>query len=110
MCALQFFGTSNFKRDDGESNTGWDTAGFVRTNNLVPQRFFLRLIVFGDELEVVDIPLDARNHGEIVLPSTEKLVLVVAAAADSTTEATDYTYFLQPFHPRSHSAEPAPIL
>ncbi|MEE9285462.1 MAG: hypothetical protein V3V35_07030, partial [Dehalococcoidia bacterium] len=82
--------------DDAESTTGWDADGFVRTNNLVRQRFAVRVLVLGDQPRVLELPLDAANRGELVLPANTNAVLLVAALAPSTTVAVEYAYALEP--------------
>ena len=81
--------------DDSEEDAAWLAEGFVRTDNLVPQRFAVLLITLGDEPSVLEMPLDAENRGQAPLPSGEQTVLVVAAMAPVTTVAAEYTYTVE---------------
>ncbi len=55
--------------DDAESDAGWQAEGFFRTDNRVPQTYGVRLVEFGAEGRVVEIPLDGTLHGEVALPA-----------------------------------------
>jgi len=84
--------------DDAETDGDWDAAGFERLTKPLPQRFILRVIEFGQETRVRDVPLDAGNRAEVRLSGfgegLEKAVIVVAAATEGTTEPAGYRYRL----------------
>ena len=80
--------------DGAEKDGGWIAEGFSRSDNRVPQRFFLTL-VFTDNGEVRDVPLDAGNNGAVSLPPGRPAVLVVTAMAPLTSIRAGYTYELR---------------
>jgi immune inhibitor A len=81
--------------DDVESGDGgWQTAGFVRTNNLVPQNYLVLLIGLGDTITVTRLPVQDDQTGEwTVLLGREDLreaVLVISGLAPLTTQPAPY--------------------
>ena len=54
---------SDFEADDG----GWEAAGFVRVENILPQTYRLSLIIKGDTTTVTQIPLNPDQTAEIPL-------------------------------------------
>ncbi|MGC8947460.1 MAG: hypothetical protein ACP5N6_15040 [Anaerolineae bacterium] len=76
--------------DDGEQgDNGWQAQGFIRTNNLLPQRFIVQLIERGRETRVRRLPLaeDQTGRWDIrVGGDTTEAILVVSAVAPVTTE------------------------
>ncbi len=82
--------------DDG----GWEGQGFIRTNNVLPQRFLVQLIEFGsDEMapSIRRMELNEVNQGQLVVSSgTQRAVLAVAGRAPVTTELASYQYALNP--------------
>jgi hypothetical protein len=81
--------------DDAESKDGgWQAAGFVRTNNLVPQSYMVLLIGLGDTITVTRMPVHDDQTGEwTVLLGQENLheaVLVVSGLAPLTTYPAPY--------------------
>ena len=73
---------SDFETDDG----GWEAAGFVRVENVLPQTYRLALITTGDTTTVTQIPLDADQTAEIPLSldSGDEAVLVVTGTTRFT--------------------------
>ena len=81
--------------DDVESGDGgWQTTGFVRTNDLVPQRYMVLLIGLGDTVTLQRLPLQDDQTGEwTVLLGKEELheaVLVISGLAPLTTYPAPY--------------------
>ena len=83
-----------------ESNgQGWETNGFIFTNNLVRQEFQVQLITTGDKPQVRLIVLEADNSAEITLePPAEgqRLIVAVGALAEKTREPASYTLTVTP--------------
>ena len=79
---------TDFETDDG----GWEGAGFVRVENLIPQTYRLSLIVEGDTTTVTNISVNADQTAEIPLSlqSGERAVLVVAGTARFTRQPAAY--------------------
>jgi hypothetical protein len=82
--------TADFETDAG----GWESAGFVRIQNILPQTFRLAWITLGDEITVQTIPLAADVHAEIVLdlPDGQSGALVVAATTRFTRIPAAYRF------------------
>ncbi len=83
--------------DDAEADDGdWQTAGFVRIDNVLPQRYVVQVIEMGDEPRVQRMTLDERNHGQLTLTDpgggNEQVVLVVSGITPFTTEIANYEY------------------
>lgn len=83
--------------DDVENGAGgWHAAGFVRVDNVLPQKFIVQLIESGSTTRVVRVPLDAHNRGSYTLRGFGKEIvratLVVTAHAPTTTEPTVFEF------------------
>ncbi|MBI2846656.1 MAG: immune inhibitor A [Chloroflexi bacterium] len=87
--------------DDAERDNGWKAEGFIRTENLVPQRFIVQVIEYGKEVRVREMPLDDSQRGELVIKGfgseLSRAVLVIAALAPLTTEKATYEFTLSPY-------------
>ena len=73
---------SDFEADDG----GWEAAGFVRVENVLPQTYRLALITKGDTTTVTQIPLNADQTADIPLSlkSGEEAMLIVTGTTRFT--------------------------
>ncbi len=81
--------------DDG----GWEGQGFIRTNNVLPQRFLVQLIEFGSEIEtsLQRMELNEVNQGQLLVRGgTQQAVLVISGLALVTTELAGYEYAIKP--------------
>jgi immune inhibitor A len=83
--------------DDAEADDGgWETTGFVRMDNVLPQRYVLQVIEMGDEPRVQRMTLDERNHGRLTLTGldgrNDQVVLVISGITPFTTEVANYEY------------------
>ena len=83
-------------RDDAEGNTGWEAAGFVRTDNRLDQRFLVQVIEMANPPRVRRMKLDERQRGEITIQglgqTMQEAVLVVSGLTPVTMETAVYTY------------------
>ena len=86
---------SDFEKDDG----GWQSAGWIRTNNFVPQDYTVQLVSFGKDgkISVARLPVNADNTArwDIPLSQLEKAVVVVSPMASKTTEVARYSWSAQ---------------
>jgi hypothetical protein len=86
---------TDFETDDG----GWQPAGWIRTNNFVPQRYVVQLVSFGQDgqVEVTRLPVNEDNTArwDIPLSRLEKAIVVVSPMASKTTEAARYSWAVQ---------------
>ncbi|MCJ7767814.1 hypothetical protein MUP79_05450, partial [Candidatus Bathyarchaeota archaeon] len=80
---------------DAEKDDGWEAEGFIRMENILPQRWIVQVIeIAGRETRVQRIELDEEQKGEYLIDADEvdQVVLVISALAPSTTEAATYRY------------------
>jgi hypothetical protein len=83
--------TADFEGDDG----GWQAAGFVRIQNLLPQTFRLALILKGNQSTIVQIiPVSPDQTAEIplYLSGGEEATLVVSGTTRFTRELAAYQF------------------
>jgi immune inhibitor A len=72
---------------------GWETKGWVRMDNVIPQTYRLAMISFGETTTVSQIPLDQDRTAEIQLQigeEVEEIVLVVTGTARFTRQKAAY--------------------
>ena len=86
--------------DVEEGEGGWVAEGFIRTDNVLPQRFLVQLIELDSEPRVRRMELDQRQEGRLVVrglgEEVERAVLVVSGLAPVTTELASYEYSIVP--------------
>ncbi len=87
--------------DDGEGGpNGWDAKGFIRADNLLPQKFIVQVVEQGSVTRVVRIKLDDQNRGSYTIGGFGKDVsraeLIVNAFAPVTTEQATFQYAVVP--------------
>jgi hypothetical protein len=85
--------------DDMESGAnGWEAEGFVRIDNILPQRFLANVLEIGAETRVRAIPLDATNHGVLTIKdvggAVERAILIVSGVTPVTGQPASYEYRL----------------
>jgi hypothetical protein len=79
---------SDLEADDG----GWQGAGFVRIQNILPQTYRLTLIVQGDTTSVTNIPLTPNQTADIPLSlqGGDEAILIVTGTTHFTTIPAPY--------------------
>ncbi len=86
--------------DGAEADMGWQTAGFVRTDNQLPQKYVVQVIEQGGQTRVERLQLDARQHGILVLDglgrSYDQVVIAVSGLTRYTTEPARYNLAVTP--------------
>ncbi|MBI3538247.1 MAG: immune inhibitor A, partial [Chloroflexi bacterium] len=83
----------NFSDDAEKILAGWTANGFVRVDNVLPQKYIVQIIQIGNSTRVTRLALDAQNRGKFSmtgLNNFSKVEVVVTAHAPTTTEATEY--------------------
>jgi hypothetical protein len=94
--AIPELGYSYNAEDDGQ----WMAEGFVRTDNILPQRFLVQLLELGPDVRVRHMELDEAQTGRLVVEGLGKggkrAVLVVSGLAPVTTELASYEYIIEP--------------
>ena len=82
--------------DDVESGTDlWEAEGFVRIDNLLPQRFVVQVIALGPAPTVTRLELSDNNHGQLDFqpgPDATEVILVISGVTPYTNEIATYTY------------------
>lgn len=77
----------------------WQARGFQQVKGPLPQRFIVQVIEQGQETTIRQVPLDAKNRGQVRLSGfgqgLKKAVIVIAAATDGTSEPATYRYHLR---------------
>ncbi len=80
-----------------QDDIGWDARGFVRFDNVLPQKFFVQVIEQGTDgsVTVRDVELDEANRGELLLQGfgsrLEQAVVVVSPVTRDTSHPAQYT-------------------
>jgi hypothetical protein len=78
---------------------GWQADGFIHTDNRVRQQYIVQVIQVGEGNRVTELPLDAANAGELVIPNAKelrRLVVAVAVLAPKTRQPAPYTLVVEP--------------
>ena len=83
--------------DDAEAGDGgWQAVGFVRMDNVLPQRYVVQVIEPGGEPGVRRMVLDENNHGQLTVVGNgrknSRVVLVISGITPFTTEVANYEY------------------
>jgi immune inhibitor A len=81
--------------DDVEAGDGeWQAAGFVRTNDLVPQDYLVLVLGLGDTVTVTRLPVQDDQTGEWTVflgrEDVREAVLVISGTAPLTTQPAPY--------------------
>ncbi len=87
-----------YQTDFEAGDDGWEAQGFVRMDNVLPQRFIVQLIRQGPNGTTVErAPLDAENRGQVTLTfgRGETVTLAVSGATRFTTEPARYEFSLE---------------
>ncbi len=87
--------------DDAEAGDGgWESAGFVRHSNILPQTFLVQAILLSDNaVQIMPLELNVNQRGEWILPMSRewsRAVLVIAGMTPVTTSAAAYQYTIMP--------------
>jgi hypothetical protein len=85
--------------DFEEDDSGWQSEGFVRIQNVLPQDFRLALITQGRDTTVEHIPLNAGNTLDIPLSfgnGADEVVLVVSGTTRFTRQPAAYRVHFSP--------------
>jgi immune inhibitor A len=77
---------------------GWDSQGFVRLQNALPQTFRVLLIRRGANTAVEEMALDNRNFGELTITpgQNEEIYLVVIGTTRYTLQKAPYQFIILP--------------
>lgn len=88
-----------FHDDAEKTDAAWQSAGFTRMDNLLPQRFIVQAIEFGKTPRVISIPLDAQNRGAYTPQdfggAISRVVIAISGSTPVTWEQANYQYQIQ---------------
>lgn len=93
ITAIDFF--DDFEKD-GE---GWQSEGFVRLYNRLPQTYRVVLVEHGSETEVQDVHLNDDGQGEVSLDlggEFDEATIIVIGTARDTWQPTTYRFSVHP--------------
>ncbi len=88
----------NYAEDFENGDGGWQSSGFVRIQNRLPQTFRVALIQEGRTVSVQDVTLDGTQSASIPLQfdrNTSDVVLVVSGTTRFTTQEASYQFSFQ---------------
>ncbi len=87
----------DYQTDFESDLAGWESEGWLLTDNLLPQKWLVQLMRFADgELsEVQHLAVDDDGSGQAMLPPNQKLVLAISALAPLSTEPAAYQLEIQ---------------
>jgi len=84
----------NYAYNADSGDDGWQAQGFIRTNDLEPEKYSVQLISTGSDgkTQVKRLPLadDQTGHWDVPLSQLKSAVLVLSALARTTTEPAPY--------------------
>lgn len=83
--------------DDVESGlNNWQPEGFVRIDNILPQRFLVQVVEIGDMISVRPLSLDQTNFGAETVTglgdTVDRAVLIVNGLTPITSQPASYSY------------------
>ena len=91
-----------YSHDAETDDDGWDARGFVRCENLLPQRYVVQLIRLSEGITVEPLFLRPDGTGELTVRGFDdhrgKAVLVVSAVTPGSTEPAHYRYEIRPLN------------
>lgn len=86
----------NYREDFEAGDGGWQGAGFLRTNNYVPQSYIVQLVSVTDsgQTTVTRLPLSQDNIGrwDVPLDQLRHATLVISPMALRTTEPANFNW------------------
>jgi hypothetical protein len=86
----------NYHEDFEKDNGGWQTAGWIHSNNYVPQQYIAQLISTGRDgaVNVTRLPIKEDNTAkwEVPLSQLEQAVIVFSAVAPVTSETARFNW------------------
>ncbi|HEX7556899.1 MAG TPA: hypothetical protein VF338_09760, partial [Leptolinea sp.] len=86
-----------YQTDFETDNGGWEPAGFVRIQNMIPQNYRVTLIKSGSPTTVIPVKLDNSNHATIPVTiggGSNDVVLVVSGTTRNSRQTASYQFNL----------------
>ncbi|NTW44086.1 MAG: hypothetical protein HGB14_06550, partial [Anaerolineaceae bacterium] len=90
--AIDYF--TDFESDDG----GWESEGWVRIQNRIPQTYELSLVKSNNETEVIRIPLDQNQTAQITIDGSDydNIYFIVSGTSRFTRQEAFYRILIKP--------------
>lgn len=87
----------DYATDFEENLNGWESEGWLLTDNLLSQHWLLQLMYFDDDelSAVVQIPVNADGVAQFDLQSAQRIIAAISALTPVSTESASYTLELQ---------------
>lgn len=87
--------------EDGfeEQDGSWEAAGFVRHDNVLPQKFVVQLLELGSQPQIRRLPLNEQGRARWNIPLSEEMpeaVLIVSGLTPVTLKVASYAYQVFP--------------
>ena len=76
--------------DDAESDNGWSTSGFIRSTNVVSQRYLLQVVRMGAHPSVEQRAVDGGKLVWDLDAMSDRRLLAVTGFAVRTTQPTSF--------------------
>lgn len=85
-----------YQYDAEAGDGGWQSEGWQRVTDHIPQDFIVQVISQGSEDRVQRMALDEEQHGQVTIADlgkgVDRVVVVVSGVAPVTTEPAQYSY------------------
>lgn len=83
--------------DDAEADGGWQSEGWIRTDNVLPQRWLVQVIQRNGNADpvITRLEVDENGQGTWIVPGlsrANRATLAISALAPVTTEKAPYQY------------------
>ena len=90
----------NYAADFENGADGWQSEGWLLTDNILPQSWLVQLFTLQDNMleEVYQVPVDAAGNATFTIPTLgngRTAVITVSGTAPVTTEEADYRYSIE---------------
>lgn len=89
-----------YVHDVEEGEDGWVAQGFVRTDNVLPQRYMIQLLHLADRITIERVFLEQEQCTTLMIagshPRTRKVVVVISAVTPGSTDPASYHYEIYP--------------
>jgi immune inhibitor A len=86
-------------KEDFESGVGgWESSGFVRMNNMLPQTYRINLLTINqNKVTITPVTLDADNHAEISMKvkNGQSAVISISGVTPYTRQPAIYSYTIK---------------
>jgi hypothetical protein len=88
-----------YATDFEQGADGWESEGWLLTDNHLNQRWLVQLLIFEDDrlTSVERLPVDEQGRVSVAVDGLDEqrsAVLAVSALAPATTEAAEYSYWI----------------